>query len=180
MKYAIGPRRELAVRTVFNILGPLTNPAGARRQVLGVFSDELLDTMASVLMNLGGERALIVHSADGLDEISICDETSAVEASPEGTRRLRVAPEDFGLTRGTHEQIAVDGPDESADVIRGILGGRPGAPRDIVLLNAGAAAYVGGKADSLSVGVEAAAESIDTGRAREVLDGLVALSSAGD
>ncbi len=179
MKYAIGPRRELAVRTVFNVLGPLTNPAGARRQVLGVFSDDLVETIAGVLANLGAVRAMVVHSSDGMDEISICDRTHAavVEAGEVSTRD--VAPEDLGVPRAAREDLAAGSAAESAAVIRSILEGRQGAPRDMVLMNAGAAVYVGGKAASIEEGVGAAADSIDSGRARETLARLVKLSNAG-
>lgn len=176
MKYAIGPRRQLAVQTVFNILGPLTNPAGARRQLLGVFREDLAETMAGVLRSLGAVRAMVVHSADGMDEISICDETlvAEVNAGQLGTRRI--APEDVGLQRAEISDLFVDGLDESTAAVRSILDGEAGPRRDMVLLNAAAAIYVGGKVDTLQAGLEAAADSIDSGHAREALERLVAVS----
>ncbi len=177
MKYAIGPRRELAVRTVFNVLGPLTNPAGARRQVLGVFDDGLVEQIAGVLANLGAERALVVHSADGMDEISLCEETLAAEVSAGEVETRRIRPEDFGFSRADREELASESAAESADVIRAILAGEQGPPRQIVLLNAGAAVYVGGEADSIEEGIEAATAAIDSGRAMETLEKLVAVSN---
>jgi len=177
MKYAIGPRRELAAWTVFNILGPLTNPAGARRQVLGVFSPHLVQTIAGVLSKLGSERALVVHSDDGMDEISICAETLAARVEAGEIEVLKIAPEEYGVQRAGPEEITVSGPAESAEVIRCVLEGRQGAPRDIVLLNAGAAVYVGGKADTLAEGIGLAAEAIDSGRAQQALERLVELSN---
>lgn len=177
MKYAIGPRRELAVRTVFNILGPLTNPAGAKRQLLGLFSGELLETIAGVLANLGAEKAMVVHSADGLDELSVCDESEVAEVDGGKVKTWRLIPEDVGLKRGKLDDLLVEGPEESAEVIRSVLSGKKGAQRDMVVLNAGAAVYVGGKASSLEEGVKAAEESIDSGSAQKVLDGLVELTN---
>ena len=177
MKFAIGPRREMGVRTVFNILGPLTNPAGAKRQLLGLFTDELLETIAGVLRKLGSERVMVVHSADGLDELSICAESSVAELDEGEVKRYEVTPESVGLARAELGVLLVDGPEQSAAVIRSVLSGRQGPQRDMVLLNAGAAIYVGGKAATLEEGVEAAAQSIDSGRARQVLEGLVELSN---
>ncbi len=176
MKYAIGPRRELAIRTVFNILGPLTNPARARRQVLGVFHERLVEPVAGVLRNLGAQRAMVVHSRDGMDEISLCDETTVARVGGEGTELMTLCPEDVGLARAGREELAADSAGESAARIRSILEGQAGAPRDMVLLNAGAAIYVGGKVEDLQAGVEAAAEAIDSGRARETLARLAEVS----
>jgi len=176
MKHAIGPRRELAIRTVFNLLGPLTNPAGARRQVLGVFSRRLVETIAQVLANLGALRAMVVHSDDGMDEISVCDSTYVAELDAGKLRARTIAPEDFGLSRASRQELLVSGVHESAAAIRAVLEGEPGPRRDIVLLNAAAAIWAGGKAASLEQGVKAAAESIDSGRAREALDRLVRIS----
>jgi len=169
MRYAIGPRRELAVRTVFNILGPLTNPAGARRQLLGVFSDELVETLAGVLRELGARRAMVVHSADGMDELSVCGETLVAELDDGRIETRRVAPEDFDIERSPVEPLLVGGPEESAELIRTVLDGAPGPARDIVLLNAGAAIYVGGSVGSPADGIGVAAESVDSGKARETL-----------
>jgi anthranilate phosphoribosyltransferase len=177
MKFAIGPRREMGVRTVFNILGPLTNPAGARRQLLGLFSGDLLETIAGVLLNLGAEKAMVVHGADGLDELSVCAESSIAEIDGGAIRTWRLTPESVGLPRAQLTDLVVDGPEESAEVIRFVLSGGQGPRRDITLLNAGAAVYVGGRAASLEEGMQAAAETIDTGRAQHVLEGLVELTN---
>jgi anthranilate phosphoribosyltransferase len=179
MRYAIGPRRELAVRTVFNILGPLTNPAGARRQVLGVFAEALVEPIAGVLRNLGAERAMVVHSADGMDEISLCEETFVARVDAGDIARERVAPEDFGFQRAERDALTAGSAAQSADVIRSVLAGQAGPPREMVLLNAGAAVYVGGAAENLQEGAEAAAESIDSGRAEQALERLVVLSGGG-
>ncbi len=178
MKHAIGPRRQLAVRTVFNILGPLTNPAGARRQLLGVFSEALVEPIAAVLGNLGATRAMVVHSLDGMDEISLCDETFAAEVNEGRIRTRRIAPEDVGLARGGLEDLLVEGLEGSVAAIRSVLDGETGPRRDMVLLNAGAAIYVGGKADTLRDGLRAAADSVDSGGAKEALQRLVELSQA--
>lgn len=178
MKHAIGPRRQLAVRTVFNILGPLTNPAGARRQLLGVFSEALVEPIAAVLGNLGATRAMVVHSLDGMDEISLCDETFAAEVNEGRIRTRRIAPEDVGLARAALEDLLVEGLEGSVAVVRSVLDGETGPRRDMVLLNAGAAIYVGGKADTLKDGLRAAADSVDSGGAKEALQRLVELSQA--
>ncbi len=177
MKHAIGPRRELGVPTVFNILGPLTNPAGARRQVLGVFSPVLVEVIAGVLRSLGSVRAMVVHSDDGMDEISLGDRTLAARLEGGTLEMVSIAPEDFGFERAGREAIAATDAAQSAAMIRAVLAGETGAPRDIVLLNAGAAVYVGGRAETLVDGVAAAAESVDSGRAREALEKLVRTSS---
>ncbi len=180
MKHAVGPRRELGVRTVFNLLGPLTNPAGARRQVLGVYNKELTSLMAEVLHRLGARKALVVHSRDGMDELSVCDRTDVAEVGPEGVSRWVLAPRDLGLERSDIADLAAEGPEDSARIIRSILEGETGAPRDMVALNAGAAIYAGGKAESLQEGLNAARESIDSGSARQVLDRLRQLSHETD
>jgi len=178
MKYAIGPRRELAVRTVFNVLGPLTNPAGARRQVMGVFSDRLVETIAGVLKGLGAVRAMVVHSHDGLDELSICAESRVAELREDGSiRAAMLSPEDFGLERAPMSDLLVETPEQSAEVIRGVLRGEPGGARRMTVLNAAAAVYVGGRADSLAKAVDVAAEAVDSGAAKTALDKLVALSN---
>ncbi len=179
MKHAIGPRRELAIRTVFNVLGPLTNPAGARRQVLGVFSEALVEPLARVLGNLGAVRAMVVHSLDGMDEISLCAETLAARVREGEVTVERIAPEDFGVERADLEDLSVGSLEESAAAIRAVLDGATGPRRDMVLLNAGAAVHVGGRAETLRAGAEAAAESIDAGRAKEALERLVAISQQG-
>jgi len=176
MRYAIGPRRELAVRTVFNILGPLTNPAGAKRQVMGVFSEDLVEVQARVRSKLGASRAMVVHSDDGRDEMSICDETVVAEVEGARIKTYRISPEDLGLERASLADLQVDGPEQSADVIRSVLSGDEGPQRDMVVLNAAAAVCVGGRADSLGMGILAAADSIDAGRAADALNHLVSLS----
>jgi len=176
MKHAVGPRRELGVRTVFNLLGPLTNPAGARRQVLGVYSENLTSLMAEVLHRLGTKKALVVNSRDGMDELSVCDKTDVAEAGADGVSTWVLEPRELGLERSDIADLGADGPEDSARIIRNILGGKPGAPRDIAALNAGAAIYAGGKAENLQEGLDAARESIDSGSARRVLDRLRQLS----
>lgn len=173
MKYAIGPRRELGVRTVFNILGPLTNPAGARRQILGVYSETLVDLVANALLELGSERALVVHGHDGLDEITTCDRTSVSELRDGQLRRYTIEPEDLGAERARHEDLTVKDAKESADRIRAVLKGEEGPCRDIVLVNAAGALYVAGLASDMRDGLGKAAEAITSGRASRVLETLV-------
>jgi len=177
MKYAIGPRREMGIRTVFNMLGPLTNPAGARRQVVGIYDGGLTETIASVLSNLGGERAMVVHGEDGLDEITIAAPTRITELCDGRTRTWSVSPEEIGLGRWKLAEIRVANAAEGAAAVRGVLDGAEGAKRDAVLANAAAVAVVGGVAGTLAEGVRAARESIDSGRARAALDRLVSVSN---
>lgn len=174
MKHAITARKEMAVRTIFNVLGPLTNPAGVKRQVVGVFEAPLTDTLARVFAQLGSQHTLVVHSDDGMDEISICAPTQISEWRAAGVvgqdseaklQSYTVQPEDFGLQRATIDEIVVADPAESLAMIDAVLNGEAGAARDIVLLNAGAGIYVAGLTDSLQDGVKAAAQAIDSGRA---------------
>jgi anthranilate phosphoribosyltransferase len=174
MKHAIGPRRELGVRTLFNVLGPLTNPAGVRRMVLGVFAPALLEPLAEVLAELGAERVLVVHATDGLDEISIAAPTDIAELDDGAIRRHRVEPGDFGLDAAPLEAIRVDNPAQSLAMLRAALAGEPGPARDVVLLNAGAAIYAAGVADSLADGIDAARAAIASGAAQARLAQLVA------
>ncbi len=176
MKHAIGPRREMGVRTLFNLLGPLTNPAGAPNQLLGVFADEWVRPLAEVLGELGSRHVLVVHSADGLDEISIAAETHVAELRNGVVETYTIEPEQFGLERGSLEDLRVDGPEESLALIRQVLAGEAGPARNIVLLNAGAALYAAGLAPDLEGGVEQAGRVIDSGAAARKLDDLVALS----
>ena len=176
MKHAIGPRRELGVRTIFNILGPLTNPAGVPNMLPGVFSRELLEPLAEVLQRLGARHVLAVHSRDGLDEISINDRTDVAELKDGRINSYSIAPEDFGLARASLDAIRVDGPQQSLALLRGVLDNRPGAARDIVMLNAGAAIYAAGIADTLAAGIVRAGEMIAGGQARERLDALIRVS----
>ncbi len=180
MKHAIGPRRELGVRTIFNVLGPLTNPAGAPNQLLGVFSDELLEPLASVLQSLGSRHVLVVHARDGLDEISIGDHTEVAELKDGAVRRYAISPEQFGMSRTPVAGLAVEGVEQSLAVIRSVLEDTPGPARDIVCLNAGAAIYTAGLAASLAEGVEKADAAIASGEARNKLDQLVILTQSFD
>lgn len=176
MKHAIGPRREMGVRTIFNVLGPLTNPAGAPNQVLGVFSDELLEPLAEVLGRLGSRHVLVVRSEDGLDEISVSAATQVAELKDGKVVRYSITPEQFGLARADIAALAVPDAAASLEVIKSLFANQPGPARDIVTLNAGAAIYVAGLADSLGSGIKRAAEVIASGAARAKLDALVALS----
>jgi anthranilate phosphoribosyltransferase len=176
MKHAIGPRKEMAARTVFNVLGPLTNPAGVPNLVLGVFSDELLEPLANVLKELGANHVMVVHSRDGLDEISIGDVTDVAELKDGEITRYTIEPETFDLQRVAIDYIKADGPDQSVAMIRGLLSGEPGPARDIVAMNAGAAIYVSGLAGSLADGVKKAQQVLDSGDGLARLDKLAALS----
>lgn len=178
MKHAIGPRRELGARTIFNVLGPLTNPAGAPNQVIGVFSDELLEPLANVLQELGSRHVMVVHSRDGLDEISIGEKTEVAELKEGSVRRYSVTPEQFGMQRTDIAALAVDGAEQSLAVIRSVLEDNPGPARDIVCLNAGAAIYAAGLVDNLDDGVKKAGEAISSGEARNKLDRLVILTQS--
>ena len=172
MKYAIGPRREIGLRTIFNVLGPLTNPAGATAQLLGVYARHLTGPLAEVLGRLGCRRALVVHGGDGLDEITITGKTFVAELRDGEVTASTIEPGDVGLSEAPMSAISGGGPEENARLVREILSGAPGPRRDIVLFNAGAAVYVAGKAGSLAEGVEAARAAIDDGRALAKLEGL--------
>ncbi len=177
MKHAIGPRREMGVRTIFNILGPLTNPAGAPNQVLGVFARELVEPLARVLANLGSRHVLVVHAEDGMDEISIGTPTFIAELKNGEVNSYSIVPEDFGLARGDVASLKVEDAGQSLAVIKSLLENQPGPARDIVQLNAGAALYACGLADTLAEGVTRAGEVIASGEARNKLDALVAVSN---
>ncbi|MBK1643461.1 anthranilate phosphoribosyltransferase [Thiocapsa imhoffii] len=177
MKHAIGPRKELGVRTIFNVLGPLTNPAGVVNQVLGVFSAELLEPLALVLQRLGSRHVLVVHARDGLDEISLGDVTDVVELKDGVIHRFTIHPEDFGFERAALATIQVQNPAESLAVMRGVLANKPGPARDIVQLNAGAAIYAAGRAESLADGFAQAAAVLASGEAARRLEQLVALTT---
>jgi anthranilate phosphoribosyltransferase len=176
MKYAVGPRREMGVRTIFNVLGPLTNPAGAPNQVLGVFSMTLLEPMAQVLQRLGSRHVLVVHAEDGMDEISIGSVTHVAELHNGLIRAYSIWPEQFGVERSDISALRVTSPQESLNVLRAVLDNQPGPARDIVLLNAGAAIYVAGVAPSMNEGVELARAAIDSGAARVRFGSLIAAS----
>ncbi len=176
MGAVVGVRRELGVRTVFNILGPLTNPAFARRQVLGVYSDHLVDVVARVLLALGSQHALVVHSRDGLDEISVSASTHVCEVRNGEIRAYELDPESIGVTRHRIEEIAGGDPRENARIARAILGGEAGARADIVAANAAAALYVAGVTPSIREGVAVAREAIRSGAAMRKLESLIAAS----
>jgi len=176
MKHAIGPRREMGVRTIFNILGPLTNPAGAPNQVLGVFSMTLLAPLAQVLQRLGSRHVLVVHAEDGMDEISIGAVTHIAELKDGVIRTYSIMPEQFGLQRAAIKTLAVTSPQESLNMMRAVLDNTPGPAFDIVLLNAGAAIYVAGLAVSLDEGIKKARSAIENGSARARLASLIATS----
>ncbi|TCO73801.1 anthranilate phosphoribosyltransferase [Marinisporobacter balticus] len=176
MKHAIGPRKELGIRTIFNILGPLTNPARAKGQVLGVFDEKLTIVLARVLKELGIERAMVVHGLDGLDEITITTRTKVSELKNGEIRNYYVDPTDFHIPLASSEEIAGGEPKENAEILLNVLKGESGSKRNMVLLNAAAAIYVGKKADSLEEGLIKATEVIDKGLALEKLNQLVKLS----
>ncbi len=178
MKHAIGARKEMAVRTIFNVLGPLTNPAGAPNQVIGVFDGDLLEAMASVLKQLGSNHVMVMHAEDGMDEISISTPTRVAELKQGEITSYTITPADFGMDPAPLDELRVDSAEQSLAMIRGVLADNPGPARDIVCLNAGAAIYVAGCADSLADGVEAARAAISSGKAAEVLQNLVVKSNA--
>ncbi len=173
MKYAIGPRRELGVRTIFNLLGPLTNPAGASNQLVGVYSDAWVEPLAEALRELGSTHVLVVNAEDGLDEISIGAPTHVAELKNGRIETYTLAPERFGLARAPLSRLAVDTAVESLRMVRSVLDGVAGPALDIVLLNAGAAIYAADLADTLEAGVERAKTAIAEGSARAKLDALV-------
>jgi anthranilate phosphoribosyltransferase len=176
MKHVMPARREMGVRTVFNMLGPLTNPAGANAQVIGVYADALTEPLARVLAELGTIRAFVVHGADGLDEISNTGESHISEVHEGVVRSSRVRPEDFGLPRASIRDLQGGDREENARIIRQILDGEAGPKRDIVVMNSAAALVVGGRAQDLKHGVAMAAQSIDSGAARGRLEALIDLS----
>jgi len=169
MKHVVPVRQELAVRTIFNFLGPLTNPAGATRQLIGVSDVAFLDTIAAALAELGGERALVVSGADGLDEFSVSGPTRVVELKDGKTETYDLEPTDAGLEPAGTSAVGGGTPERNAEVTRAVLAGEDGAQRSLTVLNAGAAIYVGGGADSIGAGVRAAEQAIDSGAATEVL-----------
>ena len=177
MKYAAPVRRELGVRTIFNVLGPLTNPAGADNQVMGVFHPDLVGIQARVLQRLGSRHVLVVHGADGMDEISINEYTYVAELKDGEVSEFTLHPGDFGLASSPVELLRVSNAEEACDKLLGVLNNEIGAPRDIVQLNAGAAIYVSGLAASLKEGVTIAGQTISNGDAKEKLNQLVMLSN---
>lgn len=173
MKHAVGPRKELGVRTLFNLLGPLTNPAAAQSQVLGVFDRAWLQPLAGVLNNLGSARALVVHAEDGMDEISITGKTFVCELAQGEITEYEVTPNELGVDDGDLADIAVENAEQSANMINDVFNGMPGPAANIVALNAGAAIYVAGRTASLSEGVDLAVLSIQSGVALQKLTDLV-------
>ena len=173
MANVVPVRKELGVRTIFNFLGPLTNPAGASRQLVGVADRRYQETMAEALLGLGAKAALVVNAEDGLDELSISSRTRVIEVRESGTEEWFVEPGQFGLGEASIEEIAGGEAKENAAVTRSVLEGKEGPARDVVALNAGAAIYVGGQADDLGAGVERARETIDSGAASRLLEQLI-------
>ncbi|HEY7951321.1 MAG TPA: anthranilate phosphoribosyltransferase [Solirubrobacterales bacterium] len=178
MAHVVPVRKALAVRTIFNFLGPLTNPAGARRQLLGVPDRHYQETIAEALVGLDSERAMVVTAEDGVDELSISARTRVIEVRDGGTEEHFVEPGDFGLVTAELGDVAGGTPEENAAASRAVLAGESGPRRDLVLLNAGAAIYVGGRVESLAEGVELAAATIDSGAGGEMLERLVAATTA--
>lgn len=177
MKYAIGPRREIGVRTLFNALGPLTNPAGANRQVIGVYSAALTETLAGVLATLGTARAYVVHGSDGLDEMTLTGPTKVSELKDGAVSTYRISPGDFGLGEARADALKGGDADANAAITLSVLKGAEGPARDIALLNAAAAIVAGDKARDLREGIQVAAEVVDSGRALAKLEALIAASN---
>jgi len=178
MKYAVQPRRDIGIRTVFNLLGPLTNPAMASHQLLGLYSGELVGVVAHVLKNLGSVRAMAVHGLEGLDEISLCGPTKVAELRDGQVKEYTIEPEPLGLKKCRLEDLRGGNAEASAAIVRGVLRGDKGPARDVVLLNSGAALYVSGTAATIAEGLRLAAESIDSGKARQKLEQLIQMTNA--
>ncbi|MBQ6112438.1 MAG: anthranilate phosphoribosyltransferase [Synergistaceae bacterium] len=177
MKYVGAIRRELGFRTVFNILGPLTNPASPSMQLLGVYDEYLVNPLAQVLVNLGVKRGMVVYGQDKLDEISLCAETSICEIKNGWFKSYTIAPEDFGFERCSHDDMKGGTPEENAEITRDILRGSKGHKRNAVLMNAGAALYIAGKAENMKDGINLAGKIIDSGKALETLKKFAELSN---
>jgi anthranilate phosphoribosyltransferase len=177
IKHAIGPRKEMGIRTIFNILGPLTNPAGAKRQVLGVFSDDLTETMAQVLLKLETVHAFVVHSEDGLDEISNTGRTKVSELKDDKVSTYFMTPEEFGFSRATIEDLKGENAFENARITIAILKGEKGPKRDITVLNAAAALIAGNEAGDFKGSAEKVSEAIDSGRAMKKLEEIKEVSN---
>ena len=178
MAHVAPVRKELGVRTIFNFLGPLTNPAGAQRQLLGVADRHYQETIAEALVGLGSVRAMVVAAEDGLDELSISSRTRVIEVEDGRTEERYVEPGDFGFASADLEEVAGGTPEENAAASRAVLSGESGPRRDLVLLNAGAAIYIGGRAGGLAEGVERAAEAVDSGAGEALLERLIAATAA--
>lgn len=177
MKYVAPVRKELGIRTIFNILGPLANPAGANMELMGVYDESLVEPLAHVLANLGVKRALVVYGSDGLDEISLSAPTRVCEVKDGAFTSYEITPEQFGLTRCSKDDLVGETPAENAQITRDILAGKTGPKRDAVLMNAGAAIYMAGKAESIQAGIDLAKEMIDSGKATAQLEKFVELSN---
>ena len=178
MKHAIGPRKELAVRTIFNVLGPLTNPAKAPNQVMGVYDKNLIEPIANVLKELGSRHVMVVHSDDGLDELSIADKTYVAELKDGNISTYSVHPEDFGLTLGDLKDIRADNADASLALITEAFSGRNGTAKNIISLNAGAAIYVSGLTTSLQSGIDRANQVLSDGSSQKKLDEYIKISNS--
>jgi len=178
MKHAIGPRKELAVRTIFNVLGPLTNPAKAPNQVMGVYDKNLIEPIANVLKELGSRHVMVVHSDDGLDELSIADKTYVAELKDGNVSTYSVHPEDFGLPLGDLKDIRADNADASLALITEAFSGRNGTAKNIISLNAGAAIYVSGLTTSLQSGIDRANQVLSDGSSQKKLDEYIKISNS--
>jgi anthranilate phosphoribosyltransferase len=179
MKHAAQTRRDLGIRTAFNLLGPLTNPAGARRQVVGVPRPELTELLARALLLLGSDRAWVVHGADGIDEISTTGHTKVSECRGGAVNTFYVHPADFGMAKASPADLKGGNAAANAGIVSAILDGTPGAPRDVVLLNAGAALFVAGQVEGVRAGIARAAAAVDSGAARATLEKMVRTSHEG-
>jgi anthranilate phosphoribosyltransferase len=177
MKYAIGPRREMGIRTIFNILGPITNPAGAKRQILGVFSDKLTEPLAHVLANLGAEDVMVFHGEDGLDEITITNSSKVSRLRKGNVENFFVSPEDFGFSRAPVESLAGGDSNENASITREILRGETGPRRDVVVMNAALTLQVAGRTEDLSEASVIVQEAIDSGQALDKLDEIIEITN---
>jgi anthranilate phosphoribosyltransferase len=177
MKFAIGPRREMGIRTIFNILGPITNPAGAKRQILGVFANKLTETLAMVLGNLGAIDAMVVHGEDGLDEVSITGRTKVSRLKDGTVENFSIEPEDFGIWRNKIELIQGGSKEENAAITLSILHGEQGPKRDIILMNSAVALIVAGKTEDFKIAFSIASDSIDSGRALKKLEEVKRISN---
>lgn len=177
MKYVTPVRRELGIRTVFNILGPLTNPAGATMELMGVYDRELVEPLAQVLCDLGVKSAMVVHGEDGLDEISLSAPTAVCEVKDGWVRSYTITPEQFGLKRCVKEDLKGGTPKENAEILKAILKGEKGAKRDAAILNAAAAMYITGKYDSIEAAIKVGNETIDSGKAMEKLNSFIRYSN---
>ncbi len=177
MKYAAAPRREVGIRTIFNLLGPLTNPARASHQLIGIYDGTLIETVAQVLGNLGSERAMVVHGDEGLDEISLAGPTSVAEWKDGAVARYKLDPEELGFEKCPAERLTATDPAECAAIVTSVLKGEPGAARDVVVLNSGAALCVSERVESIADGISLARERIDSGAALEKLQHLAQVTN---